>query len=232
MPVIASHQHRFIFLKTRKTAGTSVEIALSKVCGPDDIITEISPEDEALRQAAGGRAPQNFESPPLPRKAYNHMGAKRPRPGGAGFADYFTFAIERNPWDAVVSLYFWKYKDRPELPDFETYVQEIWIEQLANNRRLYRIRGRWRSTGCCATSTSTPSSTRSGSSSACPAARPAARQGQRPPGRALPRALHRRLAQRVATCSPTPSRPSATSSDVRPGEVISRARCARWLSHR
>ena len=30
----------------------------------------------------------------------------------------------------------------PELPDFETYVQEIWIEQLANNRRLYRIRGK------------------------------------------------------------------------------------------
>ena len=142
--MIASHAHRFIFLKTRKTAGTSVEIALSKVCGPDDVITRISPEDEQLRIAAGGREPQNFESPPLERKAYNHMGAKAVRDlvGEQTFADYFTFAIERNPWDAVVSLYYWKYKDLPELPDFEHYVAEEWIEQLANNRRMYRIRGK------------------------------------------------------------------------------------------
>ena len=35
---IISHRHRFIFLKTRKTAGTSLEIWLSDKLGPRDVI--------------------------------------------------------------------------------------------------------------------------------------------------------------------------------------------------
>lgn len=144
--VIVSHQHRFVFLKTRKTAGTSVEIALSKVCGPDDVITRISPDDEELRAAAGGRAAQNYEAPPLPRKAFNHMPAQMVRKvvGQQTWDDYFRFTIERNPWDTVVSLYFWKFRERPGArvaPPFSEFVDEDSVEQLAGNQRIYRIRG-------------------------------------------------------------------------------------------
>ena len=58
--MIVSHRHRFIFIKTRKTASTSIEIALSQFCGPEDIITPIHPDDEAIRRSLGYPGPQNF----------------------------------------------------------------------------------------------------------------------------------------------------------------------------
>ena len=41
--MIISHARSFIFIKTRKTAGTSVEVYLSQHCGPEDVITPIQP---------------------------------------------------------------------------------------------------------------------------------------------------------------------------------------------
>ena len=47
--MIISHKNKFIYIKARKVAGTSVEIALSALCGKDDIITPIYEKDEILR---------------------------------------------------------------------------------------------------------------------------------------------------------------------------------------
>ena len=44
--MIVSHKHKFIFIKTKKTAGTAIEAALSELCGPQDVIT---PFREAAR---------------------------------------------------------------------------------------------------------------------------------------------------------------------------------------
>ncbi len=139
--LIASHAHRFVFVKTRKTAGTSLEIALSRHCGPDDIVTRISPADEELRVAAGGVPPQNTETSP---SSYAHMGARRVIKviGRETWDDYFTFAVERNPYDVVASS--WRYSARR--PSFTKSFAEFVrtprrLDRLALNERLYRMGG-------------------------------------------------------------------------------------------
>ena len=58
--MIVAFSRKFVFIKTRKTAGTSIEIALSRFCDEGDIITPISPADETVRRQHGGRPPQNY----------------------------------------------------------------------------------------------------------------------------------------------------------------------------
>lgn len=114
--MLVSHEHRFIFIKTRKTAGTSVEITLSRYCGPDDIVTPIAREDEEIRRELGV-VPRNYETPrhrrPREHKdvdAYrNHMPAALVRNlvGRRVWDRYFKFCVVRNPWSQVTSMRRW-----------------------------------------------------------------------------------------------------------------------------
>jgi hypothetical protein len=138
--LIVCHQYKFIFIKVNKTAGTSVEIALSKFCGDDDIITPVSPEDEVVRSSLGYRGPQNYLAPlsdygvvdmlrfvfrgKKKKRFYNHIGAREVKPlvGPHVWNSYYKFCIERNPWDRVLSLYYWKYKTEPR-PSMMAFLQ-------------------------------------------------------------------------------------------------------------
>ncbi len=123
--MIISHKHKFIFIKTEKTAGTSMEIALSSICGPDDIITPISADDEEYRKSLGFRTKQNFKIPIKKYSAidflralrhrrrlefYNHMSAIKIKDHieNDQWNEYFKFTLERNPFDKLISLYYWR----------------------------------------------------------------------------------------------------------------------------
>ena len=68
---------KFLFLKGKKVAGTSIEVALSPLCDPDDIITPITPIDEKLRVEAGRHA-QNYGADDAEHKAF--ISSLRARP--------------------------------------------------------------------------------------------------------------------------------------------------------
>lgn len=93
---IVSHKYGFIFIKTMKTAGTAIETSLSPLCGPDDVVTPIFPQEP-------GHEARNFET--SEGKFFNHMSmtAVRELVGPDIFRSYFKFCVEREPVDKCLS---------------------------------------------------------------------------------------------------------------------------------
>ena len=104
--MIISHKLKVIHIKLRKVAGTSFEIAFSKYCGPDDIITELVEEDEKTRTSLSYIGAQNNIM--QNEKLISHTPASQIK---ATFPDvfnnYLKIAIMRNPYQQVISWYFW-----------------------------------------------------------------------------------------------------------------------------
>lgn len=157
--MIVSYSRRFIFIRPRKVAGSSVELFLSRFCGEEDIITPASEREEDLREATG---PRNFHIPGyghsrllricgevLGRPAighggfYNHMPAKEIKRliGDEAWNDCYKFAIERNPWDRQVSLYHWHYRNKKTKPSFDLFIRSPLHRKRSPNFDTYAIDG-------------------------------------------------------------------------------------------
>lgn len=123
--MIISHRHKFIFLKTHKTAGTSFQIALSRFCGPEDIISRLHESDLIELESAKGKGRQNdvvpfskynrsdwFQYLIRGRRQYfsEHLSEYNLRRwlGPVVWNSYYKFCFERNPYDKVLSYYYWR----------------------------------------------------------------------------------------------------------------------------
>lgn len=166
--MIISYLHNFIFIKTKKTAGTSMEVALATHAGPDDVVTPFGPREERERfKLYPESPPQNFgkdkegearfiaawktgnrksiravvdqiATPNL--VVQRHGSARRAKQlvGDGFWNSAFKFTIERHPYEKAVSLAWFGRKGR----EFSEALDEVVQGDVYRNFPLYTIDGR------------------------------------------------------------------------------------------
>ena len=123
--MIISHKHKFIFIKTRKTAGSTLEALLYPYLDQETDICTGSPRDGTPRLNS-----------PTDKGHSTYMEAMR---YAGNPDDYFIFTVERNPWDKMVSAYWWHKNTKPEWTwtnNFEAYMSCPFIPKDWNHYTL------------------------------------------------------------------------------------------------
>lgn len=133
--MLISHRKRFIYTKTVKTAGTSVESYFEPLCMREGEWTFSHARQESISEAGvvGLRSGE-----PLDLQGalwWNHMPAKviRALIGETIWKDYFKFCVVRNPFDAMVSAYRYFHKSRERKRGLKSYLVTIGA-RLAGSR--------------------------------------------------------------------------------------------------
>jgi hypothetical protein len=122
--MVISHKYTFIFIKTLKTAGTSLEAYLSSICDAKDVFTPIYPEldihkprnfnglwnilSEIKNLQKSNQRKESLNDFLHLKKYWNHIPAYKLqyRVPANIWNSYFKFTIERDPLEKVVSHYY------------------------------------------------------------------------------------------------------------------------------
>lgn len=145
--MLVSHRHRFIYTKTGKTAGTSVESYFERYC-MDDGWTESQPREESISAAGivgfrGRRVPEGC-------RYWNHMPAALIREcvGSDVWESYFKFCVVRNPYEKVLSHFYFQRSlgslaENPHEPDSVQFEQWLTSSGVPLDRDKYVIDGQF-----------------------------------------------------------------------------------------
>ena len=108
--VLVSHKHKFIYLKTFKTAGTSVEMAIEHACRPAGAACDGSYSNgpDGIVAERGGREGRN------PYRSHANARYVRRQVGEDIWERYTKVANIRNPYEKAVSM-FWHQHARSAL---------------------------------------------------------------------------------------------------------------------
>jgi hypothetical protein len=142
--LIISHKHKFIFLKPFKVAGSSTEFALSSIVSKNDIVTNLSKGEEKKRYSLFGIKEQNNRLPlskllsgfskqnkkdirkfAWPKVFHPHCTAEEVKRyvGDDIWNEYKKISIIRNPWDYLLSFYYWNPSGQNR-PEFKNWIFE------------------------------------------------------------------------------------------------------------
>jgi hypothetical protein len=106
--MLLSHRKKFIYTKTLKTAGTSVESYFEPFCMADDEWTLSHYRDEYSSES--GVIGYRGMNMPKDCTWWSHMPAAliRERIGETVWNEYFKFCVIRNPYEKALSTFYWR----------------------------------------------------------------------------------------------------------------------------
>jgi Sulfotransferase family len=146
--VLVSHSKQFVFLKTRKSAGTSIEMILEPFCAPPGhAVTEETPCVKTRWGVVGRRMLPRPKKTILTRffpEWHNHMAAPRVAKllGQRRWAGYAKISSVREPFDRTVSLFHWHNPDLDPTRSVEEQFREFVRGAWQSDDRIVHVRGK------------------------------------------------------------------------------------------
>ncbi len=108
--MVISKKYGFIYLQTKKTGSVSLSLALGQISDPSqDIIYKFAQHGD-LQKSLGIKAnawKRSKEKKGIRYKVNAHSNWRKLFSFVDNSDGFFKFTVERNPWDKVVSLYYY-----------------------------------------------------------------------------------------------------------------------------